>query len=130
MNGARFLLDTNVIIGLLKANPAVLELVQTHDLSLAKCAYSSITRMELLGFPSITSVEQQTIADLLRQLTHCSVTLAVENAVIDLRRKRRIKLPDAIIAATAKAFDLELLTLDTDLTRAYVELLQLGEDVH
>lgn len=126
MNGVKYLLDTNVIIGLLKSYPPAVKLVQDHGLSLDQCAYSSITRMELLGFPSITETEQQEITDLLEKLTRCSVTLAVENTAIDLRHKRQIKLPDAIIAATAKVFNLELLTLDEDLVKAMKYLPQAG----
>lgn len=130
MNGSvKFLLDTNVIIGLLKANPAAVALVRDRGLSLAQCAYSSITRMELLGFPEITRTEQQTISDLLTRLTRCPVTLAVEDAAITLRCKRRFKLPDAIIVATAKTFNLELLTLDKDLAKAQAYLSKPSEDM-
>ena len=34
---------------------------------------------------------------------------------IELRRSRRVKLPDALIAATALCHGLELLTMDTGL---------------
>jgi predicted nucleic acid-binding protein len=123
MNGSvKVLLDTNVIIGLLKANPAAVALLRDHGLSLTQCAYSSITRMELLGFPGIIEAEQQTISDLLTRLMRCPVTLDVENAVITLRRNRRIKLPDAIIAATANVFNLNLLTLDKELAKMYASL--------
>lgn len=129
MNGrVNVLLDTNVIIGLLKANPAAVALLRDCGLSLTQCAYSSITRMELLGFPGITVAEQQTISDLLTRLTRCPVTLDVENAVISLRCKRRIKLPDAIIAATANVFNLHLLTLDKELAKIHASFLQLDKD--
>ena len=42
----------------------------------------------------------------------------VEDAAITLRRTRRLKLPDAIVAATARVHGLELLTLD-DVLAAY-----------
>jgi hypothetical protein len=45
----RFLLDTNFIIGMLKDDPAIAELVRERGMVLVECAYSSITRMELLG---------------------------------------------------------------------------------
>jgi predicted nucleic acid-binding protein len=59
MNGARFLLDTNFIIGLLKGHPAIAELVRERGMVLAECTYSSITRMELLGYPGITGEHEQ-----------------------------------------------------------------------
>lgn len=72
--------------------------------------------------------EQQTINDLLTGLTRCPVTVDVENAVISLRCKRRIKLPDAIIAATANVFNLHLLTLDKELAKIHAAFSQLDKD--
>lgn len=46
------------------------------------------------------------------RLTYLPLSSAVEDAVIVLRQTRAIKLPDAIIAATALCSHLELLTLD------------------
>ncbi len=51
MNGAKFLLDTNFILGMLKSSPAVLETLATRHLTASQCAFSAVTRMELLGFP-------------------------------------------------------------------------------
>lgn len=51
MNGIKYLLDTNFILGLLKATPEVLAVVTDRDLLASSCAYSAVTRMELLGFP-------------------------------------------------------------------------------
>lgn len=39
----------------------------------------------------------------------------IENAVVALRRTRKLKLLDAMIAATAQVHELTLLTLDRDL---------------
>ncbi|QFY88472.1 hypothetical protein D5125_02655 [Magnetovirga frankeli] len=51
MNGAKFLLDTNFILGLLNNHPAVLECINTKAVRIEASGYSVITRMELLGFP-------------------------------------------------------------------------------
>ncbi len=115
MNGARFLLDTNFIIGLLKGNPAIADLVRERGMVLAECAYSSITRMELLGYPGITGEHEQAITGLLSVLTYLAITPEVEAETIQLRRAFKLKLPDAIILATARVHGLELLTLDQGL---------------
>ncbi|SEH04564.1 PIN domain-containing protein [Candidatus Venteria ishoeyi] len=57
MSGIKYLLDTNIIIGLLKANPAVLNLLKLHPDMLEHCAVSQISRMELLGFPGLNDTE-------------------------------------------------------------------------
>ena len=51
MNGVNVLLDTNIIIGLLKQKENVINLLKEKNINLSDCAYSAITRMELLGFP-------------------------------------------------------------------------------
>ena len=61
MNGIDYLLDTNFILGLLKSNPDTLALINDSRIGLQQCAYSAITRMELLGFPGITTTEESLI---------------------------------------------------------------------
>lgn len=112
MNGIKYLLDTNFILGLLKATPEVLATVTDRDLSASSCAYSAVTRMELLGYPNITSDEELLIADRLSNFTYLPISAEVENLAIALRRTRKLKLPDAVIAATAIHHGMELLTLD------------------
>ena len=61
MSGIKFLLDTNFILGLLKSQPVVLEEVALRHLSIAECAYSAITRIELLTLDKhLQSVAQKT----------------------------------------------------------------------
>jgi predicted nucleic acid-binding protein len=110
MNGISALLDTNIVIGLVKGNPAALAAMGNRRTT--DCGYSAITRMELLGFPGILEAEQTAISGLLAEMRYLPIAGEVENATIALRQQRRIKLPDAIIAATARVFGLELLTLD------------------
>lgn len=112
MNGIEYLLDTNFVLGLLKATPEVLAIVTERDLLASNCAYSAVTRMELLGYPDMTSDEERLISDRLSKFTYLSISSEVEDFAIALRRKRKLKLPDALIAATAIHYSLELLTLD------------------
>lgn len=115
MSGLKFLLDTNYILGLLQARPEILADVTERNIRVEQCAYSSITHMELLGYPGMTSAEDRLIRARLETFTHTPLSKAIENKVITLRRSRKIKLPDAIIAATALVEGIELLTLDRHL---------------
>ncbi len=74
MNGINFLLDTNFILGLLKVTPEVLAIVEVRDLLASSCAYSDVTRMELLGYPNITPDEERLIADRLSKFTSLSIS--------------------------------------------------------
>jgi len=115
MSGIKYLLDTNFILGILKSDPLVLAQVSSRQLHVGECAYSAITRMELLGFHGITREEESLIQRKLDRLTYLPLAGNIENGVIDLRQTRKIKLPDAIIAATALCSGIELLTLDQQL---------------
>jgi predicted nucleic acid-binding protein len=115
MSGLKFLLDTNFILGLLKSQPVVLEVVGLRNLTIGECAYSAITRIELLGFPEISRDEESLIRQKLERLTYLPLSRAVEDVAVSLRQTRKIKLPDAVIAATALCAGIELLTLDKHL---------------
>jgi predicted nucleic acid-binding protein len=116
MNGVKFLLDTNVIIGMYHKSTEVKVLLHDRKVIISQCAYSAITRMELLGFPSITDIEQQAIKTLLNKMVRIAITEDIEATTITFKQRHRVKLPDAIIAATAITYNLELLTLDKDLS--------------
>jgi hypothetical protein len=118
MSGIKFLLDTNFILGLLKRDQRVMEMIADRNISSDCCGLSAITRMELLGFPDITPQEEQLIKERLTELRYVPLTREIENIVITLRRVRRIKLPDAIIAGTAYFLGADLLTLDRQLLSA------------
>ena len=74
---------------------------------------SVISRMEILGWAK-ASIEQ---AKVLKQFVGTSVVFNLEESIIlktiELRKAGKIKLPDAIIAATALIHNLTLLTGNT-----------------
>lgn len=113
MNGIKCLLDTNIILGVVKGNVDAVSKLSGFELK--NCAFSSVTRMELLGFNGITPHEIKIISALLGQMTQISLDRAIEDKTIDLKRQHRMKLPDAIILATAINHQIELLTLDKKL---------------
>ncbi len=117
MSGIEFLLDTNMVIGLLKGHGPAIALAEQSGLVLERAAVSQITRMELLGYPQLTGEEDQAIRSF---LSACQVRLLdeqIEGQAILLRRSGAFKLPDAIVAATAIAGALRLLTLDQGMLR-------------
>jgi predicted nucleic acid-binding protein len=76
----------------------------------------------LLGFPGITAQEIDGIEQTLAPMQYAALTQEIEDCAIALRRKYRLKTPDAIIAATAKCLKLELLTLDQQLANRMQEI--------
>lgn len=112
--GIRYLWDTNVVIYYLQQQfPAKAEAFIDKVIATQQPIISAITEIELLCWR--TSVEDD--IKLLQSFINDSLVLELELPVklktAEIRRSNRIKLPDAIIAATAMIFDLTLLTRNT-----------------
>jgi len=102
----RYLFDTNAIIYLLNGRLA-------FQLPEGEYSVSVITEIELFSFSSLSESEEQKIDDLLRELERIPLNDEVSRKTIQLRRKNnKLKLPDAVIAATAIVYDTLLLTND------------------
>lgn len=105
--GEKYLVDTNTAIDYLgsrlpknasvKLNSVVLEI-------------SVITRMELLAWPDSNSEQLSVLEDFIKSVTVWNLDEPIILKGIEVRKNYKIKLPDAIIAATAIVFDLYLVT--------------------
>ena len=118
MSGIEWLLDTNMVIGLLKGHDAAIKLAEARGLALDRAAVSQITRMELLGFPELADEEESSIQAFLNACWVVLLDETIEEQAIRLRRSGMFKLPDAIIAATALMLNAQLLTLDQGMSQA------------
>ncbi len=119
MSPPRFLLDTNVAIGLGKRPGTARDLVDRHEAPPHVCGVSQISRIEMLSYWALTSDEEVKIGTMLSAMTVIMLDEIIELEAIALRRRTRLKLPDAIIAATARVHSLQLLTLDERLDAAF-----------
>ena len=75
-------------------------------------AFSVISEMELLSFSGITEEEENSIKALLNDCKEISLLKDVKDKAIELRKKYKTKLPDAIVAASAIVNNLPLITAD------------------
>lgn len=108
MNGIDFLADTNALIYLLNGN-------QCMSMYLEKClAFSVISEMELLSFHGISENEEIFIKSFLKDCYRIFLSEEVKEKAIEIRKMYKIKLPDAIVAASAIVNNLSLLTADKD----------------
>ncbi|RJP25729.1 MAG: PIN domain-containing protein [Candidatus Omnitrophota bacterium] len=108
MTDVHFLIDTHIFILLFNDRLAV-------SLPQGKFGCSIITEMELRSFPKLTFEEDTFICERLAKLTIYGIDDAIKEKAILLRRTTRLKLPDAIIAATAIIHHAILLTNDKEL---------------
>ena len=106
MNGIDYMADTNALIYLLSGDSCMKSYLANY------IGLSVISEIELLSFPGITSFEEQQIRFFIKDCTVLFLTENVKNKTIALRRSYKIKLPDAIIAATAIENNLQLITAD------------------
>ena len=106
MNGTDFLADTNALIYLLDGNSCMSPFLQN------KLAFSVISEMELLSFSGIIAEEETNIKSLLLDCKEISLTNEIKEKTIEIRKAYRIKLPDAIVAASAIVNNLPLITAD------------------
>jgi len=118
----KLLLDTNVILNFLKKTSGVVDL--TSLISQYECFTSVIVKLELLKYPNITPDEENAVNEFLRLLPIIALNQPIENETIAISRSTKLKLPDAIIGATAIVYGAELVTGDTQFSECRYEKLK------
>jgi predicted nucleic acid-binding protein len=109
VSGSPFLvLDTNVVLYYLGGR-------LQKPLEKKQYIISIITEIELLSYPSIRVEEIRTIQNFVDEVTVVELKNLLKTETISLRKKYNLKVPDAIIAATALKLDAPLLTNDKKL---------------
>jgi predicted nucleic acid-binding protein len=110
VSGIDFFVDTNILIYTLTGHPRVSDLLKYSFLY----GVSEISEIELLGKKNIPPDEVNIIRNLLNDCVIIDMNKTIKEITIFLKQKYSIKTPDAIIAATAKSFNLPLITADRD----------------
>ena len=111
MNGRRYLLDTNAIITLLQGNKQISQLLNKADW----LGISIISQIEFLSFPELSSADQQLFNQFIQRVEVVdleSTNDALMSKIIEIRQQFRLKLPDAVIAATAIHNSASVVTAD------------------
>jgi predicted nucleic acid-binding protein len=104
------LLDTNIALYLLGGRLAA-------PLAPGDYGVSVITEMELRSWPSLTVEEETRMNAFLSHVIVCDLTPRIRMRAVRVRRDERLKLPDAIVCATALEHGVELWTNDARLTK-------------
>lgn len=109
--GTGYLIDTNIVRKYLdgELSPKGLELVDSI-LDSSGSQISFITRIELLGFSPNNNHLLKFIDQFLQLSSEYGLSEMIIQKTIDIRKQYKIKIPDAIIAATALCNNLVVLS--------------------
>ena len=105
-----YLLDTNVVINYLGASLPVTGMDFLNSIVDSEPILSVVTKMETLGFNFKSSTEQNSMETFVNGSTILDLNNEIVNKTIAVRKSRKIKLPDAIIAATAMVYSLTIVS--------------------
>jgi hypothetical protein len=115
MNG-KFLLDTNAVVALLNGNAPLVQTLQ----SATWVGISVITELEFLSFPGLTSHDEALFQQFKSRVEVVDLQASDNQLlarVVAVRKLSKVKLPDAIIAASTIENGATLLTQDADFSK-------------
>ena len=107
--GKRYLLDTNTVLDYMGNKLPVNAKNELAKIIDEEINLSVINKIELLGFAKV----DRDLIDFVSYSNIYQLDEDITELTIEVRKKYRIKLPDAIIAATALHHDLILFTNNT-----------------
>ena len=116
MNGERYLLDTNAIVCLLRGDKALHQRLRRAEW----VGISILSQIEFLAFSNLSANDRgifQQFADSIDVVGLDRAERSLIDRVVSLRAQYRLKLPDAIIAATAIERGATLITDDRQLRK-------------
>lgn len=119
----RFLIDTSAVIKFLNESFPMSSLEFLDEILDDECIISFITQIELLAWED-TDEENEIVKTFISGSEILGIDQSIIKKTIEIRKKSKIKLPDALIAATAIEFNLTLLA-DNDKDFKKVEVLGL-----
>ncbi len=106
MNGNSAVLDSNILIYFSKGKLNFKEITKPYK----NIYISVISYMEVMGYKFDRNEEKKLINEFLNSIKILHTDWEITKKVIDYRQHKKIKLPDAIILATAGNLKADLIT--------------------
>ena len=120
MKGREILVDTNIIIYLLQGNDTLENALQGKELYV-----SFMTQLELFGLYSAPDGYEKKVENLLNDCLIVPMDANILQHYKILRKSHKLKLIDSLIAATALALDIPIVTADKQFnTIKHLKLIQ------
>ena len=109
MEQREYLIDSNAVVDYLSKKFDISQMIFMNEIIDKIPNLSVISKIEVLSF---NANEEYTnlLADFINDAIIIDLTTDIVNRTILLRKKYKIKVPDAIIAATALVFDYTIIT--------------------
>jgi predicted nucleic acid-binding protein len=106
MTGFDFVADTNFLIDVHEGKEKVIPFLD------GTVIISVISEIELLGWYKLNKEEKQKLRSLLDDCIIFELTAEIRKLAIEIRQQKKIKTPDAIIAATAMYLQIPIVSSD------------------
>jgi predicted nucleic acid-binding protein len=107
MSGNSYVLDTNIISFFLKGDSNLLPYFNYTNIHI-----SFITELELKSIPGLSGKDIEKLESFLNTCVITGINAAIKSTTVIFKKDYKLKLPDAIIAATAFYLGYELITAD------------------
>lgn len=117
MSGNKIFVDTNILLYFLKGEKSIVDFLVDKQLFI-----SFIVELELLGFSKLEQSDLKLIKELLGHCQIIDIDPIIKEKTISIKQKTSLKLPDAIVLATAIRFSLPLITADKDFLQSKEKL--------
>src|SRR3989338_6567619 len=108
-------LDTNILIAYLGGDKAATEPVDYWFVNNAVLFISAVTYTEVLALPEASESDLVKIRQFLSNFILIDVDKQIAEGTALLKRKYKLKFPDAAVAATAKYLEVSFVTRDKQL---------------
>ncbi len=111
MNGIRLVLDTNANISLIRGNKSLLDFTNKADF----VGISIISFIEFLSFSNLSENDRHLFEEISKEAEILNINKEdhiLINHIIQIWKDYRLKLPDAILVATAISNKSDLITND------------------
>jgi tRNA(fMet)-specific endonuclease VapC len=116
MPGKRYLLDTNALVALLRGHEGLTTIVSEAQW----LGVSVVNVLEFLGFNDLSDADRALFLELTSRLVVVDLNFSeaeLMQEIILLRKTRTVKLPDAIVMASATLYKATLVTNDAVLLK-------------
>jgi predicted nucleic acid-binding protein len=107
MSGNSYVLDTNIISFFLKGDSNLLPYFNYTNIHI-----SFISELELKSIPGLSGKDIEKLESFLSTCVISDINAVIKSTTVIFKKDYKLKLPDAIIAATAFYLGYELITAD------------------